>query len=100
MPRTVLSRILLGCLLVLTVGLSTAWAQGDCPPGYHTEGPRGCMPNGPGPYYPPPPPPGYYPAPCPPGMTPSSVKSTVRAFSSMVKSVSLRSKGIKALMRA
>ena len=35
MPRTVLSRILLGCLLVLTVGLSTAWAQGDCPPGYH-----------------------------------------------------------------
>jgi len=73
MPRTVLSRILLGCLLVLTVGLSTAWAQGDCPPGYHTEGPRGCMPNGPGPgpYYPPPP--GYYPPPpypgsCPPGM--------------------------------
>ncbi|MGD9610263.1 MAG: hypothetical protein AB7U59_12700 [Desulfovibrionaceae bacterium] len=70
MPRSVLSRILLGCLLVLTVGLSTAWAQGDCPPGYHVEGPRGCMPNGPGPgpYYPPPPPPGYYPAPCPPGM--------------------------------
>ena len=70
MPRTVLSRILLGGLLVLTVGLSTAWAQGDCPPGYHAEGPRGCMPNGPGPgpYYPPPPPPGYYPAPCPPGM--------------------------------
>jgi len=59
------------CRLIVIVALAVAFLAGTaearppCPPGYHLEGPRGCMPNGPPP---PPPPPRYYHRPhCPPG---------------------------------
>lgn len=75
--RTGACHILAGCLLAIAFLAVSAEVRAQCPPGYHEEGPRGCMPNGPGPmpyyppppgyYPPPPPPPPYYPAPCPPG---------------------------------
>lgn len=63
MKKALFCRVVIMLILAVAFLAGTAEARRPCPPGYHLEGPRGCMPNRPVP-----PPPHRYRRPhCPPG---------------------------------